>query len=530
MKSSLIKLIKQTELELRSQGQIRSQALWERFSELDEWEYRIVQDAIVRIHKFIESGNMNFVYKVYENLKDPDSIPKREKQYDLLIVTTKRDERDTVLTDVKNRLVVPKELTWNTLEIWGMDVVSARNLAAEKACEFGCEYLLFIDDDMVVPNNALMRLYNEMSSANGEVEIVSGEYFRKVDPLISAHGKVLENIDEERYLTDMCAMGFTLIDIDSISKKVPLPLFWAFGDPKDNYWSMGEDAFFSFNYHHATGKRPLIVKNLGILHYDKMNKRMYGERRSELTYATNAIESADQFERLRVPERYPLIMIGVPARTEKDPIACEFGKMKILRGYRCVFERVSGMKVDEARNELARRAMKSGAEYLLFVDNDIVPPEDGLCKLLETMETNKNIGMVSGDYTLKGIPNDSAHLCLDEGIVAELNRIKNREKDGKVECDWLCALGFALIRTSCFNQIRYPWFLCHSKDAKEAYVNEDAHFTELLMESGYKVIIDKSIQCKHIDFANKKVYGYNNNQVYCEYDWIEEMEKVNYEQ
>jgi hypothetical protein len=49
---------------------------------------------------------MNFVYKKY----DVDKPYKNKIKKDLLIACLKRDQRDTVLTDVHNRLVIPQEL------------------------------------------------------------------------------------------------------------------------------------------------------------------------------------------------------------------------------------------------------------------------------------------------------------------------------------------------------------------------------------------------------------------------------------
>lgn len=62
-------------------------------------------------------------------------------------------------------------------------------------------------------------------------------------PFENDYGQILISEDEPiQELTKICGMGFCLINIEKVTNKVPLPLFWEFGAP-DGYWSLGEDAF-----------------------------------------------------------------------------------------------------------------------------------------------------------------------------------------------------------------------------------------------------------------------------------------------
>lgn len=494
----LIPILKKVELEIRAYKEIKSKEIWEELSNLEDWDYRIVQDFILRVNMAINKNDINFVYKRYEQDNKYKSV---ERKFDLLIASLRRDKLDTVLTDIRNRLIIPKELSWDILEIWGMQVTQARNLAVEKACEFGCKYLLFVDDDILSPNNALLQLYESM--VQNYKYVVAANYYRKVEPLISAHG------DIENHETNLCAMGFTLINIDEISKTVPFPLFWEFG-AEDGYWSMGEDAFFTKNLIHYTGQKPLVRTDVECLHFDKRYKIMYGERKEDLTYASNWIENFDKFNNLRVPPKYPLINICIPNRQEQDPVAIDPTKLLLLRGYKSDFSFNYGDRVDISRTKLIKDSINKDSEFILFIDNDIIPPSDGLCKMLEHMK-DESIGAVSGDYLLKGKLNHSIHLQLDkDGMVNELNRIEELEYQTLVQSNWLTGLGFCLIRTKCFYQMREPWFLCHSiANAGEDGINEDAHFTELMNQNGYKIMIDRTIKCGHVDFTKKIIYSYD---------------------
>lgn len=471
-----------------------------------------MQDFILRVRMDIQRDpfSVNFIYKLYE--KDyPTSLSPPK---DLLIACLKRTEKDTLLTDVQNRLVIPTHLTYDFLVVWGMQVTQARNFAVEYALKHNFSHLLFVDDDILAPNNALLKLWKLMYedelptsvlqyTNNGRPLVVAANYYRKVEPLISAH--VYDKLDDSfGVATKVCALGFTLINLKEIAKKVPAPLFWEFGAP-DGYWSMGEDAFFTKNLIEYTNSYPIVDLTTECLHYDKQWKRMYGRRDPFLVYASGQIED---FETIRVPPRYPLILVGIPTRDQSDPIAVDLSRLELLRGYRTEVCRVNGYMVDEARNILATEALKRGAEYLLFIDNDVVPPVDGLNKLIETIEEDDNIGMVVGDYSTKGYDNHSVHLSLDPkgGYVVEVDRLRHEVKD-KLECRWLAGLGFALVRTSVFKQIRPPYFKCVYKlEWNERDVNEDAYFCELLFESGYRIIIRMDVQCLHLKFESGEMF------------------------
>lgn len=104
-----------------------------------------------------------------------------------------------------------------------MQVEHARNFAVEKALELGCKHLLFIDDDMIVENTALVKLIETMNKTGALV--VAGDYQKKAEYEISAHGNFFDTNEDFIKSTELCAMGFTLMDVDRITQLVPMPLF-----------------------------------------------------------------------------------------------------------------------------------------------------------------------------------------------------------------------------------------------------------------------------------------------------------------
>lgn len=502
----LIPLMKKIELELRANKEF-SQIIWEELSVLTEWEYRIIQDFILRVNMAKQSNDMNFVFKFYEKHSERQTSNLKEK-VDLVIAILKRDQKDTVLTDAWNRLVIPSGVKHKTIEIWGMPVTKARNLAVEQSLKINAKYLLFIDDDIIAPNNGLLKLYNLMEETNSLV--TSGLYYKKVEPLEAPfeneNGQI--KIDGSiQKANKICGMGFCLINIEEITKNVPLPLFWEFGSP-DGYWSMGEDAFFTMNLIEYTNNSPIVDTSIKCLHMDKNWKKLFGERDDNVVYASGIWDhnDIDSFERMRVPPKYPLVLICIPTRNEKDPIAVNLDELIMLRGYRSELFRVWGQDVDSARNICAEEALKREADYLLFIDDDIIPTAQGLTQLLDDMEKTKG-PVVSGNYHLKGKPTYSVHTQLDkEGIVTAINRLDEYKKGNLIKSNWLIGLGFCLINTNVFRQMRKPYFQCYSK-TKDANVNEDAHFTELCFENGYTVYIDPNVECLHVNFKDRLIYG-----------------------
>ncbi len=529
----LSNLIKKIEIDIRSSNLI-SKENYILLAELPEWDYRIIQDAILRIRMAISKNDMNFVYKLYQNQKDSSFYKdQNHKKVDLIIAALRRDQNDTSLTDAYNRLYIPNNIKHDIFEIWGLQVTEARNLAVKEALKRGAKYLLFIDDDIVAPNNALVKLL-KLAQLYPEKLAWAGQYYKKIEPLDSAHDLAVKdnklNKDNNLFELDLCAMGFTLIDIETICKKVPLPLFWEFG-AEDGYWSMGEDAFFTNNILEYFNTKPILDNSIKLLHYDKIWKRSYGKRDTEVTYATAWIEDLDHFERCRVPNKFPKVSIAIPTREKESPVGANLQKLPILRGYQTEVITISGLPVDQARTNLVQQALDNNSNYILFIDDDIVPPIDGFVRLLEHIEngylnseTNEieKIDIISGDYLLKGIPEHSVHLQLNkDGIITELNRMK--DFNGKVQnnqlykSDWLIGLGFCLIDLDLFKQARQPWFKCHTKNAhrikdqESLNINEDAHFTELAFQNGFNVFIDPTIQCLHLDFEKKQVYSYDKN-------------------
>ena len=141
-----------------------------------------------------------------------------------------------------------KKEGWQFFPIFGrgMFIQNARNLAVDHAIENNMDYILFLDDDMVIPEDA--KLFTKLLSHNKD--IVAPLFFHRVQPcaplifkrVIRANGRytTFDNIlDYPKGLIEVDGVGFgcVLIKVD-VFKKLSKPYF-LHGD------TFGEDLFFS---------------------------------------------------------------------------------------------------------------------------------------------------------------------------------------------------------------------------------------------------------------------------------------------
>lgn len=124
----------------------------------------------------------------------------------------------------------------------------ARNAIVEKALELGSDYLLFIDDDMIIPPDGLIRLLNH------DKDIVCGLAFQRIAPHYPC---IFRNVGEDifpmevvrqgLFEIDACGSAFILISME-VFKKMPKP-WYVFADKSMGIYvdkgGLGEDISFS---------------------------------------------------------------------------------------------------------------------------------------------------------------------------------------------------------------------------------------------------------------------------------------------
>lgn len=184
------------------------------------------------------------------------------------------------------------------------------------------------------------------------------------------------------------------------------------------------------------------------------------------------------------------------------------------------------------RNQAVDRALNDyKADYVQFIDADMVFPEDTIPRLLNQISDETPV--VSGVYWLKKPP----HRCIAGKYVPndkisdfELKR-KSLEREGFIAPDGsqtlyttpitsfdvvepvdVAGMGCVLVRSDCIKRLKQPYFKYvneYSTGGDFTFtggVSEDMWFYSELKKAGIKTLLDPSIRCGHL---HEVVYGGN---------------------
>lgn len=198
------------------------------------------------------------------------------------------------------------------------------------------------------------------------------------------------------------------------------------------------------------------------------------------------------------------IFIAVPTYENIQPETFKsiFGLDKC--GHWVVFDYVQGYDVASARNNIAMQAKDEAADYVLMIDNDMKIPSDALRNLLE-----QPVDVCLGFYAHRwgNVFNGRTNVCkLGEWNYTDMYNIEEirslRENGVKRELVHGGGLGCALIKTSVFDQITFPYFQwTHYQDGN--VLGEDLNFCERCKEANIPIFMDPRVGCGHL-FRNYK--------------------------
>lgn len=184
------------------------------------------------------------------------------------------------------------------------------------------------------------------------------------------------------------------------------------------------------------------------------------------------------------------ILIAVPTYENISP-EC-FRAIYNLQGNDLTFDYVRGYDCAKARNDIARRALKGGFEYVFMIDSDIIIPPDSLSNMLDTPAD-----VCFGVYPRKTAPGETE--LFKTGTLDFENRYTMAELD-EIETDKFIVkgggFGCALIRTDVFRNLKYPWFRFVSYE-NNVFLSEDLYFC-MNAEVDYQLMADKRVRCGHI--------------------------------
>jgi hypothetical protein len=166
------------------------------------------------------------------------------------------------------------------------------------------------------------------------------------------------------------------------------------------------------------------------------------------------------------------------------------------------------MKVDDAYNNLITYILNnpylSKFKYILTIEEDNMPPADGLLKLYKGM---KDYDVVGGLYWGKGengFPMIFGNPNKDKKDVAPQTPIKGILQ----HCNAL-GMGFNLFKLDMFKQIKGPWFKTVQEVGEygdEIHLTQDIYFYRKAADAGYKFACNTDVHVGHYDSKKDKVY------------------------
>jgi hypothetical protein len=167
-----------------------------------------------------------------------------------------------------------------------------------------------------------------------------------------------------------------------------------------------------------------------------------------------------------------------------------------------------GMEVGDAYSTAIEQVLAhpelSKWEYILTLEHDNMPPQDGVLKLIEQMEIHPEYSCIGGLYFTKG-----------EGGVAQIwgdprDPVLNFRPQIPIPGQLLeccgTGMGFNLFRLGLFRdeKLRKPWF--KTLASREGVGTQDLYFWGDARKYGYRCAIDCSITVGHYDYVNDMVW------------------------
>lgn len=167
-----------------------------------------------------------------------------------------------------------------------------------------------------------------------------------------------------------------------------------------------------------------------------------------------------------------------------------------------------GMEVGQAYSTaieqvLAHPQLKDW-EYMLTIEHDNLPPQDGVLKLLEALEGHKELSAVSGLYFTKG-EMGCAQIWGDPADPVLNFRPQIPKPEAVQECCGI-GMGFALWRLKAFkdDRIEKPWF--KTEKGINGVATQDLAFWSKARKWGYRCAVDTRVKVGHIDIETGFVW------------------------
>lgn len=153
-----------------------------------------------------------------------------------------------------------------------------------------------------------------------------------------------------------------------------------------------------------------------------------------------------------------------------------------------------GGYVDVNRNKIVASALKMGSTHVMFIDADMMFPDNGVKQLLDLdkdiVGANYNVRL---DPSAKVLSGPTVKMLVDGEVVSMTTKDFPTEL---FKC-YALATGFMMINTNVFKKLEAPYFEA-TIDKNEQHTTEDIAFCKRANEAGIEVYCDPTIKMGHI--------------------------------
>ena len=190
------------------------------------------------------------------------------------------------------------------------------------------------------------------------------------------------------------------------------------------------------------------------------------------------------------------VFIAVPCMDQVPAPFCQSLALLQKTG-ECTLAMQSGSLIYTSRNTLATNAIQMEADYVLWLDSDMVFKPDTLIRMMDTLQKN-DLDILTGLY-FRRVPPYSPVLydrIEIEDRICDWSEFK-RIPDGLFEVG-ACGFGCVLMKTDVFFDVQSKF---GNMFAPIDNNGEDIAFCWRARQCGYKVICDPSVLCGHVGYS-----------------------------
>lgn len=153
-----------------------------------------------------------------------------------------------------------------------------------------------------------------------------------------------------------------------------------------------------------------------------------------------------------------------------------------------------GGYVDINRNKIIQEAQKAQATHILFVDNDMIFPEDAILTLM-----NRNKDIIGANYNVRLDPTSEVLSGPTTKMLVNGVPVSMMDQDfpTKIFKCYAVATGFMMVKMKVFNKLQVPYFDAWI-DENNNHSTEDVDFCRKAGEKGFEIFCDPTIKMGHI--------------------------------